>query len=197
MKQYVEKKARGRVTALNMRYVHSQEWIPKWIDIHFDNRKRILKFFDETDIGRCLHIMQRKSCYSCNFIGSNHKADITIGDYHGAIKGETYYNRMGTSIVIVNTEKGRKMLDCLVNRGNTVMIEGDKDYIKSHNPRICSTWEESSARKDFVINFEEHGLHVAAQKSWSIRERILHRMPLSYRNMKKKVKQFLIGEQTR
>ncbi len=51
----------------------------------------------------------RPSCYECKFKGFPRIADITIGDYWGA--GNTITNEMdgdlGTSVVLLNSEKGR------------------------------------------------------------------------------------------
>lgn len=196
MQQYVkriEKKKHSRIKTLNMRYVNSKEWIPQWINIHFENGAKILKPFYETDLGRCVHIMQRKSCYSCHFTDSNHVADVTLGDYHGATEEDMSYNSKGTSIVIANTTKGKWMLEHLIDSNGVLLIKANKEHVKSHNPRIYTTWKESPLRKGFIENFEKYGLHFAAKKTWSSREKILHILPYEYRVLKKEIKKYIKG----
>jgi len=52
----------------------------------------------------------RHSCYDCKFKGEYRKGDLTLADFWGA---ETKYDRddKGTSLVIVNTEKGKVLLE--------------------------------------------------------------------------------------
>lgn len=53
------------------------------------------------------HLYCRPSCYECKFKGFPRYSDITIGDYWGIQKHDkTYSSNMGTSLIIVNTEKG-------------------------------------------------------------------------------------------
>lgn len=54
----------------------------------------------------------RPSCYECKYRTLPRRtADITVGDFWG-IKNETPYNMFrGVSVVLVNSEKGRKLLD--------------------------------------------------------------------------------------
>lgn len=56
----------------------------------------------------------RYCCYSCKY-AHNHVADITIGDFWGAEKVmPDFYEEGGISCVIVNTEKGMKLFDAVV-----------------------------------------------------------------------------------
>ena len=57
-----------------------------------------------------------KSCYSCKFKNENSKADITIGDYWGLVKSKlTLDRKLGTNVVIVNTQKGLELFNSLSN----------------------------------------------------------------------------------
>lgn len=54
----------------------------------------------------------RESCYSCPFKSLNHPGDITIGDLWGVEHVAPEYNdNKGISLVLINTEKGKQMLN--------------------------------------------------------------------------------------
>ena len=56
------------------------------------------------------HLMSRPSCYKCQFTTSDRIADITLGDLWGVhlYCPELYGRNGGSSLVVCNTEKGKK-----------------------------------------------------------------------------------------
>lgn len=58
------------------------------------------------------HIMSRPSCYKCHFTTRERVSDITLGDLWGVhlYCPELYGKNMGSSLVIVNTDKGKSVL---------------------------------------------------------------------------------------
>lgn len=59
------KKYKSSVKSINLRLPAGINWIPQWSDIRFDNKKRYVRAFYETDLGIAVHYMQRESCFSC------------------------------------------------------------------------------------------------------------------------------------
>lgn len=61
------------------------------------------------------HAFARPSCYDCKFKGFPRIADITIGDFWGAEKhvGKDYDNDLGTSIVLLSSEKGKAFYESM------------------------------------------------------------------------------------
>ena len=58
----------------------------------------------------------RKSCYSCPYANTNRLGDITLGDFWGAESLKLGFNiERGCSLVILNSEKGKKMFYSLQN----------------------------------------------------------------------------------
>ena len=55
----------------------------------------------------------RPSCYACPFKGLNRPGDVTLADFWGVAKKYPEYDRddAGTSLVLVNTPKGKEWLD--------------------------------------------------------------------------------------
>ena len=62
-------------------------------------------------------LIYKKSCYRCEYAQPNRTGDITIGDFWGLNKNslkEPYKGRI--SVVLVNTNKGKRLLDMCSNR---------------------------------------------------------------------------------
>lgn len=57
------------------------------------------------------HLMSRPSCYSCPFANTARVADISLGDLWGVhlYCPELYGKNLGSSLVVCNTEKGKKV----------------------------------------------------------------------------------------
>lgn len=74
------------------------------------------------------HIMFRKSCGNCHFTNIKRPSDITIADFWGWENTDSAFNadNKGVSLVLLNTEKGRKLFDAVQDRMNTIPAELDK-----------------------------------------------------------------------
>lgn len=59
------------------------------------------------------HIMFRHSCGNCHFCNTQRPSDITIADFWGWQKTDTEINKddKGLSLILVNTEKGRRLFE--------------------------------------------------------------------------------------
>lgn len=68
--------------------------------------KRILKLYEYT---------MRDSCYHCPYTSKNRFGDITIGDLWEAYRLIGDFDHRGTSVVLINSEKGNKMLEDVSN----------------------------------------------------------------------------------
>ena len=67
------------------------------------------------------HLYCRPSCYECKFKGFPRKGDITIGDYWGIENVcKDYFNDLGTSLVFVNTQKGKEYFELAKKRINCI-----------------------------------------------------------------------------
>lgn len=69
--------------------------------------------------------MFRKSCGNCHFTNTKRPSDITIADFWGWEKTAPNFNAddKGCSLVLVNTEKGRKLFEAVKERMNTIPAE--------------------------------------------------------------------------
>lgn len=71
------------------------------------------------------HIMFRQSCGKCHFCNTRRPSDITIADFWGWEKTDPDINKddKGLSLVLVNTEKGKRLFEAIKDRMNVVPAE--------------------------------------------------------------------------
>ncbi|MBE6794034.1 MAG: 4Fe-4S dicluster domain-containing protein [Ruminococcaceae bacterium] len=90
----------------------------------------------------------RPSCYSCKFKGQNRGSDITIGDFWGCSDVcPEFVNDRGTSLVLLQTEKGKIIFDCVKNNLNTLMV--DHEQALAHNPAYYVAAKPHRNRAEF------------------------------------------------
>lgn len=89
-------------------------------DVEYD--KRDTNYFTHGFIGT--HAYARPSCYQCKFKGFPRIADITIGDFWGAEKhlGHEYDNDLGTSIILLNSKKGKIFYETVRSKFNDKQV---------------------------------------------------------------------------
>jgi coenzyme F420-reducing hydrogenase beta subunit len=110
---YVERRSKSKISNANFRNKQA-----------FGGTVRGITF-DFVDGGQCKefaflyfflqNVMLRKSCYKCHFSNTIRPGDITIGDFWGLNKVKPSFDteRKGVSLVLCNTEKGRKLFECI------------------------------------------------------------------------------------
>lgn len=167
---YIEKKNNSKIKSINMRFSIGP-WIPQFIRIIFSSGKKYTERLYDTPIGDSIRIMQRPSCFNCHFSGSHRQSDITLGDYHGAISGKSYYNENGISIAVVHSDKGR-FLENLLSDNCVYKERANYEELAKHNPRLNRSWSELPQRDKFSRIFQEKGLIVASSETLRLRQKI-------------------------
>ncbi|MGI6346851.1 MAG: Coenzyme F420 hydrogenase/dehydrogenase, beta subunit C-terminal domain [Limisphaerales bacterium] len=95
----------------------------------------------------------RYSCYHCKFVGCTRYGDITLGDFWGVKKNYTKYdmNNKGTSLIIINTLKGRYFINSCVKE--IYLGEADLQSAVSGNPMLGQKpWIIPEKRKYFILD---------------------------------------------
>lgn len=98
-------------------------------------------YIGEEDFISCAfqrQIFLRESCYSCKFATNNRVGDITMGDLWKLPKLESKKFKLekGISIVVCNTNKGKKMIEnCnIINKEEIDLYDNTKDNIPFYRP---------------------------------------------------------------
>lgn len=122
----------------------------------FENNNKYTKTLEE-DIfmkGFLQNLYLRPSCYKCKAKNFTDNSDMSLADYWGV---QNIHNGIdddkGTSLVIVNSVKGEKVLNNLSN--SMMMIESDLDYAIKYNHSIVNSVEYNNKRKKFFKELKE------------------------------------------
>lgn len=97
------------------------------------------------------HLYCRPSCYACQFKKFPRPADITIGDFWGIERHDPSFNsNMGTSVVIVNTQKGKTFFEDVKKRIR--FKESPLEWALSGNPALTRSITDISDKRDEFFN---------------------------------------------
>ena len=100
------------------------------------------------------NLFLQPACYACVYKGDNRASDITLGDFWGAWKTKPDFDdNKGTSLVIVRTEKGKKLFESVSEKFLFCELE-ENDYLP-YNPSIVKCAEKPSCYKEFHRRLEE------------------------------------------
>ncbi len=89
----------------------------------------------------------RKSCETCQFKGYERVSDLTLGDFWGiaSILPEMDDNK-GTSVVLVQSDKGRRALECIKDR--LVMMPVSLSDASKYNPAILKPFPAHEKKEE-------------------------------------------------
>ena len=104
----------------------------------------------------------RDSCYKCLHTSADRNGDITLGDYwgiyieHGSeVEKANLSNTKGISCVLVNTDKGRKLLDDI--SGDINSLESNFDSVCRHNDQLREPSKHTSLRTEVLDIYSRDG----------------------------------------
>ena len=166
--EFLESKYGSEIVDFSVRY-KNPNWLPIYLKATFRNGKQHIKPLYETDFGRAFIIMGKECCYNCKFKGENHKSDITLGDFWGLLTDEKGYNKIGTSSVIITTEKGNTFFKGL---DNITYGETSGQKVLAQNAMFNTSRKRHPKFNAFKHDFTKYGLHKACFKSRNYLSRI-------------------------
>ena len=109
------KSADKKITSINMRDKRFG-WNDYGMSIKYDDNS---EFFEKHQDNKYMKAFLsdkylNKSCYDCKFKNEYSKADLSIGDFWGATKDNTSFEKsLGINVVVTHTEKGLEILNNL------------------------------------------------------------------------------------
>ena len=112
----------------------------------------------------------RKSCYQCRFANMERVSDITLADFWGYVATckEEKNTDEGISMLLINTSKGRNLVDLVKNQ--TICFERDSIVISKSQKSLSSTWNEPVTRSEFWLDFQNMNFDEIIAK-WGYPER--------------------------
>ena len=154
----LEKKLGSPIVYFSTRYKKNGNWKPYFIRAVGQNGKEIQEQFNKTDYNTAFLYFKRPSCGDCRFKNTHFAADILVGDYHAAAKGNANWNPHGVSSILPLTEKGLVLLHSVDDtfRYNEVPLNTAISQKGVH-----SSVSKGTDRKAFTEKLNSTGLHEA------------------------------------
>ncbi len=103
-------------------------------------------------------LSMRESCSHCHFTNLKRVGDISVGDQWGLSKDSPYEDDKGLSLVLVNSEKGKQLFECIEKNAQKISLQ---DCIQ---PQLCHPSSLNPARQKFVRDYETKGFLYVAKK---------------------------------
>ena len=109
------------------------------------------------------NVCLRDSCYKCSFKKINRLSDITLADFWGIqrVKPELYDNK-GTSLVIVNSEKGKELFESI--KENIIQEEVNIEEALVGNTAMLTSAVVDKNRVKFFENLDKLDFSVLVNK---------------------------------
>lgn len=178
--KYIEKKYHAKITAVNFRDKSQFGWAAHKESFKLDDKYVCTSTYSDLF---CKCIMFRDSCGVCHFANLKRPSDLTIGDFWGWEKVDQHINtdNKGVSLLLVNTEKGRRLFS---------EIENQINYLKSDSrhclqPNLEHPSLINPLRTEFEQNFISRGFVYCAKKYGNIG--LSHRIYSLLRKVKHKI----------
>lgn len=129
------------------------------------------------------HIMFRKSCGKCHFANLKRPSDITLADFWGWENTDSSLNKddKGYSLVLLNTEKGRKLFEAVKDEMNIVPVNIDSCI----QPNMVHPTIIDKRRDEFQKDYEKKGFRYVYFKYGE------DGIPYKLRQMKHKIKSII------
>jgi len=167
-KDYVEKREGIEIIFYEFRSKRKNGATPHYYTMKYlkngkEKQKTNLYLKDPFYLGFQKYITLRDSCYHCPFGSGNHTADITVGDFHDIdryIKGINRFD--GVSTVIVNTGKGKKAWENIVD--SLVVHSVDLKQLYSDHQIFAGGTNTPKRREEFVRDMADLKFNQVVEK---------------------------------
>lgn len=188
-KKYIEwrgKKMGGKIVSFNFRSKHKKGWGTQYQTKTKTKTKTSILSLDR--YGK--HFMEgdcyRECCYHCRFANTNRPADLTVGDFWGIEKSHPEFSSfLGVSMVLVNTEKGRKLLDKM--KIDAEIIEATLEEVLYRQGNLIRPTKRPAARDSFYHKLNEENYIEKLRVGFQLKERIKAILPRRFIVMVKKM----------
>lgn len=150
---YMGKNLGGTLTSYNFRSKEKRGWDLYYKAENGQKSKSDYGFFDPYYSAFLYCKTYRESCYECKFANKNRVSDITLADYWGIQKFHPeFFDENGVSLVLVNTEKGKKYLEKIKDK--LEIIESDYNKASVMNANLVHPSKRPSCRDSIYDGFD-------------------------------------------
>lgn len=151
-----------RLELFSVRY-KKDGWKPYYIYEKYKNGKEIIMPFRPTPYGIAFIYLKRPSCNFCKFKAHDDtfglQADLTIGDNHGVKCDSPSYNKWGSSVAFVHTDKGKNLINLIKD---SFVINRDTKELITNNLALYKPFPVKWNRTIFSKVFVNRGIWSAS-----------------------------------
>ena len=105
----------------------------------------------------------RESCYDCSFKSTQRVSDFTLGDYWGIWnQNPEMDDNKGTSLLLVHSIKGNKILEAISNQLDYVQVNLDESI--KENPSMIKSSPINKDRSAFIDTICKAGFKQSIKK---------------------------------
>lgn len=189
---YTEKLNKSKLLSLNMRS-KKYGWYVAALEEKFSSKSVKYSPFYSSYLGYGFLTYIRPSCLYCKYRGKNSQADFKAGDMWGGSFGKKYMNSLGTSCIVVQTEKG---IDLLEKLSPMFYYEDIPTSILQNNPSLTQdkSVEYIEKRNQFSYTLKKYGLIEACKKHASLGFKIKRMVPGRFQPLIKSVYHYFIDK---
>lgn len=162
--QYRESEKKKKVSGVTFRN-KEHGWKGYHVCFEFDDRTRNLRSSSDDQYMRSFlsDLCLRPSCHECTFKAQNRASDLTLADFWGIDKVlPDMDDDRGTSLVIVNTDRGREVFDEI--RNHLTWKKVDLERALQYNPAMNVSATAHPKRNEFMQCIETDGFACAAKR---------------------------------
>ena len=125
----------------------------------------------------------RESCSLCHYTNFKRVGDITVGDQWGIPKDSPYNDEKGLSLILINSDKGKKLFENAKLRAECISIQ------ECIQPQLKQPPKLHPARKNFIRDYEANGFLYVAKKYGDMGWRYMQ--DIAIRSLKDSLKKLL------
>lgn len=158
-------------------------WRNQALCIDFENDRYIAKLTEDPYyILYFGHNIMRPSCHNCQYAKYERAGDITLGDFWGiedSLQGKMLDDGKGVSVVMVNTTKGKQLLQCVTDK----LILKESTPEEAYQVILEGPTVKAKTRDEFWKYYKEHSFEEVLKKygRWTKKDIVVKKIiaPLS------------------
>jgi coenzyme F420-reducing hydrogenase beta subunit len=127
---------------------------------------KISNYQDLYTIAFFKNLIFRESCYNCDYAQELRIGDLTLGDFWGLGKETPFCGDVkdGVSLVLINTEKGKKLFHYLFAEKELFAEKRSMQEAKKGNPNLEKATVKNQYYEKFYKLYKNYGLKRSMQK---------------------------------
>lgn len=176
LKEHIQNISKKNITKIEFR--DPEYGTQNFVFSIFSNGKRIYKRgVDLNDVYQLAYhksIDYRENCYKCSYAQSKRGGDITLGDYWGIGEKYPYFGeKENISLILINTEKGKSLLNELVLNNYIGIIERPLKEALSTEKQLIEPSTPPKERDIFLEEMKKNGNAFVKSSKRTLRKKIV------------------------